>query len=248
METEGKFYFSGAIAERTAMFTVEVPPVSLRAFKPGQYVYLEWRDPPVTDAAGNGRYLSIASPPHELPILSFATRLTGSAFKKCIEMLPDGSPVGISGPFGSFTLPECLEKNVSGSPIVFVAGGIGITPIRSILLESLSRYPLVPFFLFSTNRTVESSMFLRELGDLSENKKNFIWDQTVTHPTGPLPDGVNSVPLSPRRLFERVGGKAMDGEYYISGTPQMVESVKTDILGLGIPPERVHTDPFLGYP
>jgi len=247
MEAEGKFYFAGSIAEKTAMFNVEIPGNSIRTFKPGQYVYLEWMNPPVTDEIGNGRYLSIASPPAALPVLSFATRMTGSAFKRCIEMLSDGSLVEVSGPFGSFSLPENLEKNVSGRPLVFVAGGIGITPVRSILLDSLSRYPQVPFFLFVTNRTFESSLFQKELEELAKNNKNFILDQTVTHPAGPLPDGVNPGPLSPQRICERVGEKAREGEFYISGTPQMVGSVKSDLFKMGMTLERIHTDPFLGY-
>ena len=81
METVGRFRRTGMIAKNTLMFQVEMLPGAFVHFVPGQYVYLEWKDPPTPLKTGDGRNFSITSSPDSLPVLSFATRLTGSPFK-----------------------------------------------------------------------------------------------------------------------------------------------------------------------
>lgn len=232
------------------MFRVELPEQSWTAFTPGQYAYLEWIDPPVKDEKGDGRSFSIVSPPSELPILSFATRMTGSAFKKCLEDLPDGSPIRVSGPFGEFCLPACFGSPRTLSwekPVVFVAGGIGITPFRSILLDSLDQCTSVSFFLFTTNHELDDLPFKEELEELARNHKNLFLDQLVSHASTSLPQGIEVGQLTPGRLFESVGEKAKNGNFYIAGPPSMVSSFKNALLGFGVLTERIHIDPFLGY-
>lgn len=250
METEGIFHRTGYVARKTLMFQVELPEGVLPAFVPGQYAYLEWIDPPFTDGKGNGRNFSIASPPRELPFLSFATRLTGSAFKRSLEEIPDGSPIRVSGPFGEFFLPECIGSTRPLSwekPVVFVSGGIGITPFRSMLLETLSRCAAISFFLFTTNHDIEDSAFRKELEALARDHKNFFLDQLVSQSSTPLPPGIETGHLTPGRLFETIGEKAKNGDFYIAGPPSMVASFKNALLGTGVLIERIHTDPFLGY-
>ncbi len=250
METGGIFHRVGYVARKTLMFQVELPSGVLGTFTPGQYAYLEWKDPPLTDVKGNGRNFSIVSPPRELPLLSFATRLTGSAFKKCLEEIPDGAPILFSGPMGEFCLPEfpATTRQLSWrKPIVFVAGGIGITPFRSMLLEALPQNEAISFFLFTTNHDLEDSAFRNEFEELSRTHKNFFFDQLVSQASTLLPRGVEVGHLTPSRLFETIGEKAKDGLFYIAGPPSMVSSFKTALMSAGVLEERIKTDPFLGY-
>jgi ferredoxin-NADP reductase len=71
-------------------------------------------------------HFSYSSSPTE-PFLEFTTRLRVSAFKNALNALPLGTEVEVEGPYGAFTLQEGLER------VVFIAGGIGITCVRSIL-------------------------------------------------------------------------------------------------------------------
>ena len=250
MEAEGKFRRIGLIAKKTLSFQVELPKGAWSRFAPGQYAYLEWVDPPITDEKGNGRNFSVVSIPSELPILSFATRLTGSAFKKCLEDLPDGSPIKVSGPFGEFSLPACLGSIRSLSwerPVAFVAGGIGVTPFRSMLLDVLGKCEAISFFLFTTNHSIEDSVFREEFEMLARNHKNLFFDQIVSQDSTPLPPGIEVGQLTPARLFESIGEKSKNGDFYISGPPSMVASFKYALLGAGILKEQIHTDSFLGY-
>ncbi|MDA8060382.1 MAG: FAD-dependent oxidoreductase [Nitrospiraceae bacterium] len=249
MEIEGKFCRIGLIARNTLMFQVEIPKEAWASFVPGQYAYLEWINPPFTDEKGDGRNFSIVSTTSDLPILSFATRLTGSAFKKCLENLPDGSPIWVSGPFGRFCLPACLDsRSLPGErPIVFVAGGIGVTPFRSMLIESVGKFESTSFFLFTANNDIEDSVFREEFEGLARDHKNLSLHQFVSHSSMALPPGVEVRPLAASSLFESLGEKFKKGDFYIAGPPSMVASFKNALFEFGILEKQVHTDLFLGY-
>ncbi len=73
--------------------------------------------------------LSFSSAPHE-PMLSFTKRISSSEFSQAILQLQPGDNVNLEGPFGNFILPE------KPTQIIFIAGGIGITPFRSMLMEN----------------------------------------------------------------------------------------------------------------
>ena len=249
-ETEGRFYRAGFVARGTLSFRVELAERAWTTFTPGQYAYLEWIAPPLTDEKGNGRNFSIVSPPADLPVLTFATRLTGSAFKKNLETLPDGTPIRVDGPFGTFCLPERFSSTrpfAWEKPVVFVAGGIGVTPFMSMLRDGLSRLKAISFYLFTTNRTLEDSAFQGEIEELSRHHKNLFLGQFVSQAARPLPHGIEVVRLTPDHLFEAIGEKARNGDFYIAGPPSMVSSFKVALLGAGVLSERIHVDPFLGY-
>src|SRR5436190_13886080 len=113
------------VAEGTTAFHLEKPAGF--QFKAGQYLNVTLIDPPETDAEGNTRSFSIASAPFEADLV-FASRMRDTAFKRILQTLTLRSEVRISGPFGSFTLHTDTFR-----PAVFLVGGIGITPFRSII-------------------------------------------------------------------------------------------------------------------
>src|SRR5690348_15096885 len=154
------------IAESTTAFYLEKPPGFL--FKAGQYLDLTLLDPPEMDSAGAVRSLSIASAPYE-DNLVVATRMRDSAFKRVIARVPLGTELKIEGPLGSFT----LHKNAAKAA-VFLAGGIGITPFRSILRQAAEEKSTHQLYLFYSNRRPEDAAFLNELWDLAQSNPHFI--------------------------------------------------------------------------
>jgi predicted ferric reductase len=108
------------VAEGTMAFHFEKPFEF--NFKAGQFADVTLTDPPETDAEGNTRTFSIASPPFENEIV-FATRMRGTAFKRSLKRVPLATEVQIGSASGSFT----RHKNPA-KPAVLLAGGIGITP------------------------------------------------------------------------------------------------------------------------
>lgn len=250
-EVVGSFRRVGLVAEGTLFFRIELPKGAMMDFRAGQYCYVEWPDKDLLDEKGNGRNFSISSPPSELPVLSFATRLTGSAFKNALASRPDGSPIRVSGPYGDFCLSDCStlsRTNAWDKPVVLVAGGIGVTPFRSMLLESLPVCGSVPFFLFTVNRSLESSAFREEFEKMARDNRNLYLDQIISRAvTAPLPAGIDVGRLTPGRLFDFIGINAKKGEYYIAGSPSMVGGFKSALLREGVLPDRIHSDPFMGY-
>src|SRR5450631_2984472 len=146
------------VAEGTMSFRFERP--SGWTFKAGQYLDMTLLDSSETDSEGNVRSLSIASAPHE-ETLMVATRVRDTAFKRVLKTMPLGTAVKIEGPSGDLIL-----QNDSKRTAVFLAGGIGITPFRSIVHWAAKEKSPHRIVFFYSNRRPEDAPFLAELQSL----------------------------------------------------------------------------------
>src|SRR5215471_20842431 len=144
-----------SVAEGTNAFHFDKPGGF--SFKAGQTIDLTLIGPSETDAEGDTRTFSIASAPDE-PEIVIATRIRSSAFKRVLSAVPLGTSVRMSEAMGSFT----LHKNTA-KPAVFLAGGIGITPFRSMSLDAMTRKTGHRISLFYSNHRPEDAPFLDEL-------------------------------------------------------------------------------------
>ena len=160
------------VAKRTMAFEFEKPAAFV--FKAGQFAEITWLDPPETDAEGNARAFSIASAPHE-DRLVFTTRLRDTAFKRVLQKTPIGTIVKAEGPFGDLT----LHNNVS-RPAILMAGGIGITPFRSIIRRAAHEKLPHKIFLFYANRQPEDAPFLEEFSAIEKEIADFTFVPTMT--------------------------------------------------------------------
>src|SRR3989344_9411957 len=98
--------------------------------------------------------LSIAASPNE-PVIRIAMRMTGSKFKK---LLQKAKTVRFDGPFGNFILPPSTRKK-----IIMLAGGIGITPIYSMIKYAYEKKLKYKINLFYKNSSIARAAFLEEL-------------------------------------------------------------------------------------
>jgi ferredoxin-NADP reductase len=133
------------------------------AFKAGQYLDMTLLDPLESDAEGNVRSFSIASAPHE-DTLMVATRMRETAFKRVLGTMPLGTAVKIEGPSGDLILQNDFTRTAA-----FLAGGIGITPFRSIVHWAMKEKSPNRIVLFYCNRRPEDAPFLAELRTGSSN-------------------------------------------------------------------------------
>ena len=151
------------VADRTMAFRFAKP--ADWTYRAGQFVDITLLDPPETDAEGNTRGFSISSAPHE-DVIMITTRLRDTAFKRVLRTMPIGTPVKIEGPFGDLRLHHAAR------PAVVLTGGIGITPFRSILIETIRNgglpYPVVVFY---ANRRPQDAAFLDELRELARRTR-----------------------------------------------------------------------------
>jgi ferredoxin-NADP reductase len=133
-------------------------------FKAGQFIDITLPNPAETDAEGNTRGFSISSAPEE-NFLMVTTRLRNTAFKRSLQEVPLGTEVKVEGPFGNLVL-----HNNASRPAVFLTGGIGITPVRCILVRAADQKLPHHIFLFYSNHRPEDAAFLDELEALQEKK------------------------------------------------------------------------------
>jgi hypothetical protein len=83
---------------------------------------------------------------------------------------------------------------------------------------------------------------------MARENRNLYLDQMISRAGNhPLPPGIDVGALTPGRLFDFIGVNAKKGEYFIAGAPSMVGSFKSALLREGVPQDRIHADPFMGY-
>ncbi|MFZ0924021.1 MAG: FAD-dependent oxidoreductase, partial [Candidatus Acidiferrales bacterium] len=160
------------IAERTMGFWLEKPAGF--EFKPGQAMEVKLSHPAETDDEGNTRAFSIASAPHEPDIL-FATRMRDTAMKRSLKKIPLGTELEVDGPWGDLKLHTRAAR-----PAVFIAGGIGITPFRSMALDAAQSKSAHKIWLFYSNRRPEDAAFLDDLARAEQENRNFKMIATMT--------------------------------------------------------------------
>ena len=143
-------------------------------FKPGQYFFVTLPDAGHQDDRGLRRHFSVVTSPND-KVLGLATRMRDSAFKRTLRELPIGTEVDVEQPKGDFVLPEDTSR-----PLVFIAGGIGITVFRSML--RYIREEALPYrvTLVYSNRDRDSTAFLDELRELEREISDFRLILTMT--------------------------------------------------------------------
>ncbi|MBI4085258.1 MAG: FAD-dependent oxidoreductase [Candidatus Liptonbacteria bacterium] len=240
------------IADGTVSFYFEKPAGF--SHKAGQFLDITLINPPETDDEGNIRPFSMASAPHE-PEIMIATRIRDTAFKRVLKSAPLGTEIQIEGPFGSFTL-----HNDSSRPAVFLIGGIGITPIRSIVLDVTNRKLPHKLFLFYSNRQQKDAAFFKELEELESKNDNYKFISTMTDiPAGEdlltgSPSQVSGVEIwegergyiNAEMLKKHLGG--LVGPIYYSAGPQaMVAAMRKTLNDAGVDDDYIRTEEFSGY-
>jgi ferredoxin-NADP reductase len=227
------------VAERTLAFRFEKPVAF--TFQAGQYINLTLVDPPETDAEGNVRTFSIASAPEEDFVL-VATRMRDSAFKRIAGRISVGTEVRLEGPYGNLTLhPD------AGRPAVFLAGGIGITPFRSLLVHAARARLPHRLVLFYANRRPEDAAFLDELQTLQRDNARYTFIGIMTA----MEQSHRSWRGAAGHLTPAMLGKVLAEDarpiYYVAGPPGMVSGVQIMLNSAGVTNDDIRTEKFAGY-
>lgn len=179
------------------------------------------------DKEGTKRFFTISSAPYE-KVVQITTRVTQSTFKQALVALPIGGELQLlNEPDGDFIWED------SDKPLVFVAGGIGITPFHSILKQRIyNKLPLDVTLIYG-NRT-DAIVFKDEFDAFaaqdSELKVQYMINQPLT--------AAKIVALAP---------KLTDSLVYISGPEPMVEALGDGLKTVGLPESQLKQDFFPNY-
>ena len=227
------------MAEGTMAFYFEKPAGF--QFKPGQFANLTLLNPPETDAEGNVRTFSIASAPHEEQLM-FATRMRDTAFKRVLKTMPVGTEIVLDGPFGSFTL-----HSDSSRPGAFVAGGIGITPFRSMILHASGNQLPHRLLLFYSNRRPEDAAFLEELKGIENKNANYKFIPTMTQIEKSKQKWAGRKGFLNGQMLSESMDDLKSAICYLAGPPAMVSAVGQTLAALGISEDNIRSEEFAGY-
>ncbi len=211
------------------------------------------------DPKGPIRHFTISSSPTENFIM-LTTRIRDSPYKKRLSTLEKGAKVSFRGPEGQFVLHQDYSKYT-----VFISGGIGVTPFRSMIKYATDMQLPLPIIMFDSNRDRNNILFKKEFDDWASINKNLKIIYTISEKEEEEEEQQQhneQSPLSTANDWKGEYGridKAMilkyvdtnvlnDSIFYICGPPNMLKAMQTLLQeDLEIPKERIKVEEFTGY-
>lgn len=223
------------IADGTTAFHFEKPEGF--TFRAGQF--LDWTivNPRENDEEGAMRAFSITAAPFEEDI-SFATRMRDTAFKRNLKG-GDNVEMSVDGPMGSFVLHQNANR-----PAVFLIGGIGVTPVYSIIKDALKNSLPHTMYLFYSNRKQKDAAFFKELSDLAQSHPNFIFIPTFTEEEAGWSGEKGYIN---EEMVKKYLPDISQAICYVSGPQSMVTAMRTLLTALAVNEDDIRTEEFSGY-
>lgn len=207
------------------------------SFQPGQFVRIDFAGA-TEELQKMPHYFSIASSPNNKNFFSIATFLRSTPFKQMIKKLPIGAEMEVGQPAGNFLLPKFFNQ-----PLVFIAGGIGITPFISMLkLIKEEKLPFKITVVYSV-KTLERAAYLNKLEEYEKDATNFMKTVVTT-------GDENHVGSKTRINTDLIKTKVPDLDqslFYLAGSVGFVNSMIEILLSLEVLRSQIKTDSFSGY-
>jgi ferredoxin-NADP reductase/nitrite reductase/ring-hydroxylating ferredoxin subunit len=202
------------------------------------------------DLKGPIRHFTISSSPTEKFIM-FSTRIRDSPYKKRLSTLEVGPKVKVRGPEGQFVLHEDYSK-----PAIFLSGGIGVTPFRSMIKYATDKQLPLNIIMFDSNRNSNNILFKKEFDEWANINKNLKIIYTISENN--QNEHSSSTINEWKGEFGRID-KAMILKYvdtnmlnnsiiYICGPPTMIKAMQSLMQEeLEISEDRIRIEEFTGY-
>jgi ferredoxin-NADP reductase len=203
------------------------------SFKPGQWAFFTVPGPegPLSHS------LSFSSSPTE-PHLEFTKRISDSAFCQTVEGFQGGEEVTFQGPMGNLVYEGGLKS------VTFLAGGIGITPIRSILKYAVDKAIPGNKYLLYGNLNLEETAFADEIRQWEEADHGL---KVIHVLTGPPAGWTGYTGFINSQIIKESVPDLSEQSFFISGPPPMVKAAMMCMDDLGIDPGKVIKEELKGY-
>jgi glycine betaine catabolism B len=201
------------------------------------------------DPKGPIRHFTIASSPTE-DFIMISTRTRDTPYKKRLSSLEGRAKVKVRGPEGKFVLHDDRSK-----PAVFLSGGIGVTPFRSMIKYATDEQLPVKINMFDSNRDHANILFKNEFDECLKTNKNLkiIYTITATEENMQAPSsgswkGERGI-INKTMLTKYLTTSELDNSvFYICGPPGMLKAMQKLLEeDLHIPKERMRIEEFTGY-
>ena len=181
---------------------------------------------------------SLSSSPSEMNHIEFTKRLTESEYSKTLKAAKPGDWALIDAPYGTFTFQGEYPK------IVLLAGGVGITPFRSICRYCTDKQVNSSIVLLYGNRTENEIAFRTEFEEMQRQNPNLrvilTLNETSSHWKG-LVGFINA------DLIKNQVSDYKERIYYACGPPGMVKAMETTVTSLGLPPSHLKLEVLAGH-
>ena len=224
------------IPERANCWTVQMQPIrkSFR-FHPGQFAWLTVWKTPFSDTE---HPFSLASSSEQGSKIEMTIKELGK-FTTTMKQIQPGQEVYVDGPYGSFSCDRYTESKA----FIFLAGGIGITPIMSMLRTLADRNDQRPLMLFYANRDWENVTFREEVASVSKKLNIKIIHILETPPL----DWKEEVGFITTDILNRHIGpqmKSLNPEIFLCGPKPMMDAVEKHLKNVGFSEKKIHTERF----
>ena len=210
----------------------------------GQYAFFKL-DGVHGDAKGPIRHFSIASSPTEQDYIMISTRIRDTPYKQKLASLDEGGDILAWGPQGDFILHDDHSK-----PAVFLSGGIGVTPFRSMIKYATDSQLPVKIIMFDSNRNEQNILYKKEFDKWANQNRNFKVIYTLTEEEAANVNWNGEHGRIDRSMLERHLSKDDTGNaiFYICGPPGMLKAMQ-DLLQeeMQVPKNRLKVEAFTGY-
>jgi ferredoxin-NADP reductase len=208
------------------------------AFKAGQWFTITVPSP----EGPLDHHFSHADSPTESHV-ELTTRLTGSIFKKSLDGLPVGAEVQIQGPYGAFLFGYDMPK------IAFLTGGIGVTPVRSMLryltdTEGAGRVAGQRLTVFYGSMTEDGIVYKDEFDQFERAVSKLRVIHVITNPT---PNWKGYGGFITAGIIRTELAEPKDWAYYVVGPPPMINAMDKVLEQLEIPQDQIVVESFSGY-
>ena len=218
---------------------------SYRFSRPSEYTFKAGQFFSITLPSADGplvHHFSHADSPTEKAI-ELTTRLTGSPFKTALDALPVGAEVEIDGPYGLFLF------NYDAPKIAFLTGGIGLTPVRSMLRHLVDtkgegRVDGQQIVLLYGSMTEDGVLYKDQVDEFVQKLPGLRVAHVITKPS-PTWQGYAGF-INPEIVTAELGDPA-SWKYYIVGPPGMIDAMWKVMHALEIPGPQITVEGFTGY-
>lgn len=210
------------------------------SFIPGQY--MEWTLPQKkSDSRGNRRYFTIASSPTENHIrLGAKFYEPGSSYKKELAKLDEKTPIVAAQLAGDFTLPKDRQQK-----LVFLAGGIGITPFRSMMKYMVDMFDKRDVIMLYANKKADEIAY-KDVFDEAQQKLGIKTIYTLTDKDAVPSNWKGRVGrITPQMIQEEVPDY-IERVFYLSGPQAMVQGFEDALSSMGVKKKNIKKDYFPG--
>lgn len=213
--------------ETPETFSIRLEPADgepVFTYKAGQFVMMHLFQPDGSVWA-KAAYSLATAPCEATTQIELGIKIHGDYTKRA-ALLGVGDDVGIQGPYGAFVLKEDADR------IVFFAGGIGVTPLRSMIREVLLTNRPIEMVLLYSDKTRADMAYAEEFRQLAETYPQF---QFVPILTREIPDGwTGETSRINREMVEGVISDAQRGRYCVCGPQSFMETVKSILADMGV--------------